>query len=66
MERKNRLSITFSEDEFDKNLEVTEWSNGAGVDFTIEYKGHRTTYPLSYKELHILKKLTKHILKNVD
>jgi len=66
MYRKNRHSIIFSEDDDDKVLEVTEWSNGAGVDFSIEHRGCRNTYPLSYKDFRILRKLVKELLKNVD
>jgi hypothetical protein len=66
MYRKNRHSIILSEDDDDKVLEVTEWSNGAGVDFSIEHRGTRVTYPLSYKDVRILKKLVKELLKNVD
>jgi hypothetical protein len=57
----------FHDQEEGKLLEVTEWANGAGVDFAISDDKGRQLIPLSYRDAKNLRRLIRHILRpNVD
>lgn len=45
----------------DDYIEVTEWTNGEGVDITNVFRGNTSTYQFTYDELEAIQKCVKAI-----